>query len=151
MFIFSKMISGLEIDVIRHCKMEPCLIENVLINYEFQLQGNDHPTWIYCDIHVKRYVKAKFTETMKLLNNATSDCSFVHVSPIFTIFGSLVNNERVDVTWFWLPWKPFYQDICYHIYQNRYHGVKLAGTGRIQGMIDHWKADAFSILINIVR
>ena len=33
-----------------------------------------------------------------VLNKATSDCTFVNLSPIFTIFHILANNDIVDIS-----------------------------------------------------
>ena len=44
-----------------------------------------------------RYVKATLPVLQKmLLNKATYDCSFANSSPIFIIFGILINNDIVD-------------------------------------------------------
>ena len=46
---------------------------------------------------VHRYVKALLLLLQKiLLNKAIYNCRFANLSPIFTIFGILVNNDIVD-------------------------------------------------------
>ena len=78
--------------------------------------------------------------------------SFVNLRPIFTISRILAKKwNSCDITWYCLPWKPFWWEImCYHSYQTRYI-IKLAVGGWLQGVhncvIHHWKAEVFSILL----
>ena len=98
------------------------------------------------------YYRELITVLVKiLLSKATSDCNFVSLSPIFTIFRILSRNDRVDISYSmtWLPWKPFGREImCYHSYQIRYNilAVRCWIQGVRQWMIHHWKAEIVSIL-----
>ena len=86
-----------------------------------------------------------------LLNKATSDCSFINLSPILIIFDYTgQQTHSCYVIWNWLPWNPFWWEImCYNSYQNKY--IKLTSTVLIQGVqhcvIHHGKVEVFSILM----
>ena len=82
---------------------------------DFQRQQN-----IIFSHHSHMYVKVKSGKIAMLLtiflNKATSDC-FVNLGPMLTIFRIPVNNDIVYVTYFWFPWRRFWQEsMCNHSY-----------------------------------